>query len=88
MYPKFNYPWQRSLFDALFEVDPEKLQSKANQAERAISERLRDPTPTRRELIALHDALRELRLLFPQNSKQQESGEMKNIRAGLSRSNP
>jgi hypothetical protein len=29
----------------------------------------------------LHDALRELQLLFPQNSKQQESGEMKDTRA-------
>lgn len=81
--PEFDYPWQQLVLNAFMELDPVSLQSKANKAERAIRERLCDPNPTLHERIALHNALRELQLFFPQNSKQQKSGEMKNIRAGL-----
>jgi hypothetical protein len=81
-YPAFNYPWQQLVLEAFMELDPVSLQSKANNAERAIRERLRDPSPTLHERTALHDALRDLQLLFPQKSKQQESGEMKDVRAG------
>jgi hypothetical protein len=65
------------------ELNSGNLQSKANKAERVICERLRDPTPTFHERTALHNALRELQLLFNQNSKQQESREMKNTHVRL-----
>jgi hypothetical protein len=81
MYPKF-YLWQRLVFDVFMELNPVSLQSKANKAERAIRERLRDRKPTLHERTALHDALHELQLLCPQNSKGQETGEMKDTRAG------
>jgi hypothetical protein len=81
MYPKFNYPWQRLVVDAIMELDPASLHFKVNKAERAVRQRLRDPYPTLHERTALHDALREFQLLFPQNSKQQESGAMKDTRA-------
>jgi DNA-directed RNA polymerase specialized sigma24 family protein len=83
MHPMFNYPWQQLVLDTFMELNPVSLQSKANKAERVICERLRDPTPTFHERTALHNALRELQLLFPQNSKQQESREMKNTHVRL-----
>lgn len=81
MYPNFNYPWQRLVFDAFVELDPVSLRSKVNKAERALRKRLRNPHPTLHERTALHDALREMQVLFPQNSKQQEFGEVRDIRA-------
>jgi len=82
MFPKLSYPWQQLVLDAFMELDPVSLQSKVNKAELAIRERLRAPSPTLHERTALHEALRELQLMFPQNSKQQEFGEMKAIREG------
>jgi hypothetical protein len=68
MYPDFEYAWQQLLLNAFVELNPVNLQSKANKAENAIRERLRDPTPTLRERAALCDALRALRVLSPQRS--------------------
>jgi hypothetical protein len=83
MYPKLNYPWQLLVLNAFMELDPIRLQSETNKAARAICERLRDPSLTLRERTALHDALGESQLLLPQNSDQQESREIQNIRAAL-----
>jgi hypothetical protein len=44
-----------------------------NEAERVIRERLLAPNQTLHEQTALHDALRLLQLVFPQESKKQES---------------
>jgi hypothetical protein len=83
MYSKLNYPWQLLVLNAFMELDPMRLQSKTNKAARAICERLHDPSLTLRERTALHDALGESQLLLPQNSEQQESREIQNIRAAL-----
>ncbi len=61
-----KYPWQQFVMDAFVELRPESLPAKINAAERAISARLCEPnTPDIEERIALRDALRSLRVLFP-----------------------
>ncbi len=65
--PAVKYPWQQFVLDAFMELRPDSLPAKINAAERAISARLCEPnTPGRsRNRIALRDALRSLRVLFP-----------------------
>ena len=59
-----KYRWQRSVLDAFLAL-PESLPSKINTAERAISVRLMERVePPVEERLALHDALRALRILI------------------------
>lgn len=69
MYPDLKYPWQQLILDAYLEFDPVRLPLKVNQAERAISKRLREPHAVQ-EQTALYDALRALRVLSPQKSER------------------
>jgi hypothetical protein len=64
--PAVKYPWQQLVLDALIELRPECIPLRVTAAERAISARLcEDGTPEIEERIALRDALRSLRVLFP-----------------------
>src|SRR5690348_7067904 len=73
--PNETYPWQQAVLDALV-ARPEERIRKINAAQRQISARLVDQTPSDlNEQAALHDALRTLRSLL-QNSK---SGDKKQI---------
>jgi len=78
MHPDLEYAWQQLLLNAFMEFNPVNLKSEANKAERAIRERLSDPTPTLRERTALYDALRALRVLSPhcQHTDSHESADM------------
>lgn len=61
-----KYPWQQTVLDAFMEFQPECLPAKINAAEQAILARLSDPAPADPdERIALQDALRSLRVLYP-----------------------
>jgi hypothetical protein len=79
--PAVKYPWQQDVLDAFLELRPELLCSKINAAERAISARLCDPDPPDLdERIALHDALRSLRVLLDEDSgRRKQSGDKKEI---------
>jgi len=72
-YPELKYPWQKLVFDVFVEFDSENLPAKVQAAERALLDRLRDPTAKDRdERDALNDALRALRVLFPHAMKSKE----------------
>jgi hypothetical protein len=60
------------------EFNPVNLKSEANKAERAIRERLSDPSPSLHERTALYDALRALRVLSPhfQHTASHEGADM------------
>lgn len=65
--PAVKYPWQQFVLDAFLELRPEGLPAKVNAAQRAISARLCEPnTLDAEESTALRDALRSLRVLFPE----------------------
>lgn len=63
-----KYPWQRSVVEAFTEAHAENLPGKINIAERAISTRLRDPSPCDvderlalgESLLALHQLLLDI----------------------------
>ena len=76
MYLKFDYPWQEAVF-GVFMKRRKNLSCAATKAKHAIRERLRDRMTTLRERIVLHNALRELQILFPQHSDQQEFRDVK-----------
>ena len=66
---QLKYPWQRFLLEAFMEFDPEQLPTTIGAANCVISERLRDVSPADiDEQIALQDARRSLRTLFPQSA--------------------
>ena len=68
--PYLKYSWQRPVLDALTEIRQDRLHLKVNAAERAIAARLRDPNPPDlNEQLALQDASRSLRILFPEMSE-------------------
>jgi len=70
-----QYPWQRFLLDAFMEFDPKQLPAKVGAAQRVIAERLCDIGPADMdEQIALQDAKRSLRTLFPQSVGADEVG--------------
>lgn len=72
-YPELKYPWQKLVFDVFVEFDAESLPAKVQAAERALLDRLRDPTAKDRdERDALNDALRALRVLFPHEVKSKQ----------------
>lgn len=72
-YPELKYPWQKLVFDVFVELRPERLADKVSVAERALLARLRDPVPPDKdERIALNDALRALRVLFPHAAKNKQ----------------
>ena len=75
--PILKYLWQQAVFEAFIELRPEYLPAQVKAAERAISARLSDPNlPDLEEQLALRDALRSLRVLFPQQCQsKQEFGE-------------
>ena len=59
-----KYPWQQSVLDAYLAF-PESLPGKINVAEQALAARLAErPEPDAQEILALHDALRALRILI------------------------
>ncbi len=66
MHPKLDYPWQLPILDILIKLR-KNVRCKVSTATRAIRKRLRDPILTVHERIALHNALRELQLLFPRH---------------------
>ena len=72
-----KYPWQQYVLEALVAA-PESLPAKINVAERAISARFKDAVPADvEESLALHDALRAMRILIKETRKlrQQEPEE-------------
>ena len=79
--PEVKYPWQQLVLDAFLEFRPDALPLKINAAERAIAARLREPNlPDLEEATALRDALRSLRVLFPEpKRKGTDSGEKTEI---------
>jgi hypothetical protein len=79
--PALKYPWQQFVLDAFMELRPDSLPAKINAVERAISARLCDPsTPDLEESTALRDALRSLRVLFPEaRGTGRDSGEKREI---------
>lgn len=75
-----KYSWQQFVLDAFTEFRPELLPLKVNAAERAISARLCEPNPPdTEESTAIRDALRSLRLLFPEASRDGNSSQTKDI---------
>ncbi len=65
--PAVKYAWQQFVLDTFMELRPDSLPAKINAAERAISARLCEPNnPDAEESTALRDALRSLRVLFPE----------------------
>ena len=75
--PILKYFWQQAVFEAFIELRPEYLPAQVKAAERAISARLCGPNPPDlEEQLALRDALRSLRVVFPQQCRSmQEFGE-------------
>ena len=74
--PQLKYPWQKPVLDALTEFNPKWLPLKATAAKRAISARFRDIGPVNLdEWIALQDAMRSLRILFPAESEASDKRE-------------
>jgi hypothetical protein len=64
-----KYPWQGFLLEAFLEFDPKQLPAKIASAQCVIAERLREVSPIDLdERIALQDATRSLRTLFPQSA--------------------
>ena len=71
--PAVKYPWQQFVLDAFMEFRPESLPLKINAAERAISARLCESNaPDVDESTAIRDALRGLRVLFPEAGQPTE----------------
>ena len=65
-----KYPWQQFVFDAIVELNSDRLLLKIAAAERAISQRIRDLSSADwEERMALDDALRTLQVLFPEESR-------------------
>jgi hypothetical protein len=65
-----KYPWQAVILEA-FLATPSDLSIKINEAERAISDRVREPEIDFSERMALDDALRMLRVLTSEARLQQ-----------------
>jgi hypothetical protein len=64
-----KYPWQSVLLEAFMEFDRKQLPAKIGAAQRVIAERLCDTSLNDLdERIALQDATRSLRTLFPQSA--------------------
>ena len=64
--PKLRFPeWQNPYFDAGLEIDPQQLHEKVLDAEAAIYRRLQqlDTANSHEELIAINDAMLNLRML-------------------------
>lgn len=71
--PVPKYAWQQAVWDA-FQAAPENLPLKVNVAQRAISARLCDKTPTDiDEQIAIHEALHSLSALLPEPNPKHSS---------------
>lgn len=71
-YPQLDYPdWQRSVFDALIELDWESIHEKIRIAELAILTRLQGTEPiSESEKLALHNGLSSLSLLIQRRKLQ------------------
>jgi len=65
-----KYPWQAVILEA-FLATPSDLSIKINEAERAISDRVRESEIDFSERMALDDALRMLRVLTSEARLQQ-----------------
>lgn len=79
--PQVKYPWQPAVFDAFTEMRSEYLMGKINAAERAVSARLCELTPSDMdEQAAIRAALRSLRALLPkQRELKTESDDKKEV---------
>jgi len=64
-----KYPWQEAVVEA-FIASPADLGIKINEAERAISARIREPEIDFSERMALDDALRMLRVLMSETKAE------------------
>ena len=62
---KLKYPWQRAVFDALVEYDPDHPRDRITIADSAILRRLLQKPTEVDELIALRDAFSALRIVCP-----------------------
>jgi hypothetical protein len=62
---KLKYSWQRAVFDALIEYDPDHLQNMIIAADSAIVRRLLQNPTELDELVALRDAFSALRIVYP-----------------------
>lgn len=67
---ELKYAWQEAVVEA-FLASPSDLTVKINEAERAISDRLRESEIDFAERMALDDALRMLRVLISEARLQQ-----------------
>lgn len=75
---KLKYPWQQAVADA-FQAPVDSLAVKIDVAEKTISARLRDPSPTdHEERLALNDALRALRVLMRETKAHTKPAQPKN----------
>ena len=65
-----KYPWQEAVVEA-FIASPADLGAKINEAERTISARIKEPQIHIAERMALHDALRMLRVLMSETKAEE-----------------
>lgn len=73
-----KYAWQEAVLEAFVESRPEHLPKQVNVAQRAIYQRLSDPTLTDLdERIALREALLNLRELLPKRRESKEAEDEK-----------
>jgi hypothetical protein len=78
--PNREYPWQQAVLDAVAETGRDEQIRKVSVAQRQISARLSELSPTALngdEQAAIRDALRRLRSLVPERRDKDESGEKK-----------
>ena len=70
-----RYPWQQLVSDVFTETNREELPKRINIAERAISARLLDVTPSKPdERVALKEALAALHRLISETRRKQSGG--------------
>ena len=80
--PNLKYPWQQIVLEAFTELRPECLALKVNAAQKVISARLCNETPTNLdEQLAIRDALQSLRGLLTQTSESKSESTAKKATA-------
>ena len=67
-----KYPWQKAYFDALVELDPNKLTFKIEEAYKAIRSRMKEPVDDE-EMQALDDAFHGLGVLKRPDKRLKEN---------------
>lgn len=71
-----QYPWRRSMFEAIVETDPERQLAKIIYAERAVSVRLNQGSADQDEQLAIQYALCALNVLQRTSSIPPSSGSL------------